>query len=43
MDSHAKGSVFLLKGKPHAENPYRSLPKYIEGESFPYEGCEQWK
>ena len=37
-------SLFHLRGeKVPGVNDYRPRPKYVEGESFPFRGCEDWK
>jgi len=36
-------SAFLLRGEPvEGINSYLPYPKYIEGECFPFQGCELW-
>jgi len=43
MNPSLTNNLFLLKGKPvPGVNTYRPYPKYVEGKSFPFEGCNQW-
>jgi hypothetical protein len=43
ISDHPWPSLFHLKGeKVEGINDYRPRPKYVEGESFPFCGSENW-
>jgi ectoine hydroxylase-related dioxygenase (phytanoyl-CoA dioxygenase family) len=43
ISDHDWPSLFLLRGEPGTVNSYRPRPKYVEGESFPFKGSENWR